>query len=210
MIVMFQGRDRERFVNYTDQMFRLRADVFFNCLQRDVPVNNGWETDEFDDMDPLYILSVKDDRVVGCARLMPTTGPTLLKSHLASMFDQSVDIESPFIIECTRLAVVEGMPEGLTRGGVCRTTVDLMIAGCEHFLRARIDLVLRVFDKSMLRICHRIGWTPDIVAWSKDRRIGVGLWDVNEETLNGIRHRHGYPANTVFDTAQLAPSRVNQ
>jgi acyl homoserine lactone synthase len=207
MILVFQGRDRKFYANETDQMFRLRADVFAYRLGWDVRVQNGWEIDEYDDMDPMYVLSMKEDRVVGCARFLPTTGPTLLTGAFASTFDESVDVRSPTILECTRLAVVDGAPTGMTSGGVCKTLVNMMMAGCELMLAARMSHVIGIFDAPMLRIYRRIGWLPEIIAHSKDRRkgVGVGVWEVNKSVHEAICRRHGLCEETVPPKGEQSP-----
>jgi len=59
------------------QMHRLRAIVFRGRLEWDVTLTESGEFDEYDKFDPTYILAITDDaRVVGCARLLPTQGPT--------------------------------------------------------------------------------------------------------------------------------------
>lgn len=58
-------------------MHRLRAPIFRGRLEWDVDIQQGREVDEFDAYRPTYILTVTPSRqVVGCARLLPATGPT--------------------------------------------------------------------------------------------------------------------------------------
>lgn len=62
-----------------DSMHRLRAKVFQDRLDWDVDVEQGREVDEFDAYCPTYILAVTRTRVVvGCARLLPATGPMMM------------------------------------------------------------------------------------------------------------------------------------
>ncbi|MFJ2738460.1 acyl-homoserine-lactone synthase [Streptomyces sp. NPDC087440] len=64
-----------------EDMFRLRHDVFHRRLGWAVGVHNGLERDEFDDLDPVYAIAVHrpSSTVVGCVRLLPTTGPNMLR-----------------------------------------------------------------------------------------------------------------------------------
>ena len=57
-------------------MYRLRHEVFHDRLGWEVTNDNGMEHDEFDHADPVYVLAKGDeDEVLGCWRLLPTTGP---------------------------------------------------------------------------------------------------------------------------------------
>jgi len=66
MIRMFQGRDRNQFPREADQMFRLRARQFRDRLGWNVSVRSGWEMDEYDEMNPLYLVSL--DETSGAVR----------------------------------------------------------------------------------------------------------------------------------------------
>ena len=62
------------------EMHRLRYRVFKERLGWDVEVSGDMEIDEFDACRPAYLLQTDDDgRIQGCVRLLPTTGPTMLR-----------------------------------------------------------------------------------------------------------------------------------
>jgi acyl homoserine lactone synthase len=81
MIRMLQGRERKQFPREADEMFRLRARQFRDRLGSKVNVQAGWEIDEYDDMNPLYLASLDEPSgtVRGSLRFLPTTGPTMMK-----------------------------------------------------------------------------------------------------------------------------------
>jgi N-acyl-L-homoserine lactone synthetase len=191
MIITFSGRERHLFPTEVDQMFRLRADIFGRRLGWNVRLTDGWEIDELDECNPLYVLSMKDDKVVGCARLLPTTGPTLLNTYFHADFDEPIEICSPYIVEATRLAVAEGAPHGLSRRGVCLTTVQLLLAGCMIMERGDFTYCLGLYYQQMLRIYRRVGWTPHVVGKSRDSKIGVGLWKADRGLIDRLCSLHG-------------------
>jgi acyl homoserine lactone synthase len=79
MILVIDALNRHRFGSILDDMYKLRARVFQGRLGWDVSVRNGREIDLFDDLDPTYVIALDDDyRVVGCNRILPTTGPHML------------------------------------------------------------------------------------------------------------------------------------
>jgi acyl homoserine lactone synthase len=196
MIRYFQGRDRHQFPREAEEMFRLRARQFRDRLKWDVRVDDGWEIDEFDHMNPLYLVSLDDtNEMAGCLRFLPTTGPTMMKAVFDRYFDAPFDIESALIWECTRMAIEPSIARGRTTPtGLCRTTLELMQGGCEVAMMAGVDQIIGIFDRYMVRIYRRAGWAPEIIA-STDRvsgdKIFVGLWDVNSKSLRAMRERSG-------------------
>lgn len=91
------------------QMFRLRYAVFHQQLGWDVDGTDGLERDGFDDLDPVYVLAVSlaDDTVAGCLRLLPTLGPHMLSDVPAfrpALGGRSAP-RSPRVWEISRLAV---------------------------------------------------------------------------------------------------------
>lgn len=90
-------------------MFRLRYEIFHRQLGWDVDGTDGLERDQFDDLNPVYVLAIRhpDDAVVGCLRLLPTTGPHMLRDVAA--FRPALDGRpspcSPWVWEISRLAV---------------------------------------------------------------------------------------------------------
>lgn len=77
--------------------------------RRTSDVNNGRERDEFDDLDPVYAIAVHrpSSTVVGCVRLLPTTGPNMLSDVPA--FQPALQgrpaPRSPHIWEASRFAI---------------------------------------------------------------------------------------------------------
>ncbi|WP_245475088.1 acyl-homoserine-lactone synthase [Bradyrhizobium sp. Leo121] len=62
-----------------DEMHQLRARVFAGRLGWRVKIENGRERDEYDALDPTYILALTErGDLAGCARLLLSTGPTML------------------------------------------------------------------------------------------------------------------------------------
>jgi len=61
-------------------MHQLRSKVFKDRLGWDVNAEDGLEIDEFDQLNPIYLLSKNDHNdVEGCLRLVPTSQPYMLE-----------------------------------------------------------------------------------------------------------------------------------
>ena len=63
------------------QYYQLRKHVFHDALSWDVITKNDREIDEYDALDPIYVVWCNNDfrQLYGGVRLLPTDGPTLLR-----------------------------------------------------------------------------------------------------------------------------------
>lgn len=87
-------------------MYRLRHQVFHDRLGWDVNSDNGMEHDEFDRANPVYVL-VKgaDDEVLGCCRLLPTTGPNMLRDVFPQLLHGRPAPQQRDVWELSRFAI---------------------------------------------------------------------------------------------------------
>ena len=88
-------------------MYRLRHDVFHDRLGWEVTTDNGMEHDEFDHADPVYVLAKGDeDEVLGCWRLLPTTGPNMLRDTFPQLLHGQPAPQQSDVWELSRFAVM--------------------------------------------------------------------------------------------------------
>ena len=151
-------------------MFEDRADQFKTRLGWDVRLDaNGHERDDYDDLNPLYVIwEEPDGSHGGSMRFLPTTGRTMVNEHFADIL--SGPITSPFIWECTRFC--------LSRGAGRHVAAALTLAGGEIMRNFNVDHFVGVFDPRMTRIYRLIGVTPEVLGSTGTGReqISVGLW----------------------------------
>ena len=105
-IVLAQRKNGTLNHQTTNAMYRLRHDVFHDRLGWDVNSDNGMEHDEFDEIDPVYVLAKRDLEVRGCWRLLPTTGPYMLKDTFPQLLHGQAAPQHPDVWEVSRFAVV--------------------------------------------------------------------------------------------------------
>ncbi|WP_417260121.1 acyl-homoserine-lactone synthase [Celeribacter sp.] len=167
-----------------DTMFRDRADQFKRRLGWEVSVNdNGEERDEYDDLNPLYVIWKNANGTHGGSmRLLPTTGNTMVNDHFIDLMD-GVRIESPLIWECTRFC--------LGASADSRVAAALMLGGGEVMRQFNVEHYVGVFDARMVRIYRAIGSSPEILGSQGEGRdmISVGLWEFTEEARAKIGNR---------------------
>src|ERR1700693_1389565 len=101
MLTLIEGSRASKFPYEVDAMFRNRAQMFSERLEWNVSVRNGRERDVFDDASPLYLVSVDPltKKYRGSVRLLPTTGPNMLRDVFPFLLQQGEFVESPTIWE---------------------------------------------------------------------------------------------------------------
>lgn len=171
-----------------DSMFRDRADQFAHRLKWDVTVQGAYERDEYDDLNPLYVIwETSEGRHGGSMRFLPTTGQTMVNDHFTDLTD-GVKIVSPFIWETTRFCLAPGAPNTVSAA--------LMLGGLELGLGSGLSHAIGVFDARMVRIYRRMGWGPTVLGRSGNGRdaISVGLWDFHPRYRSRLLARAGLSA----------------
>ena len=170
------------------QMFKDRAAVFKDRLDWDVNVNSdGWEIDEYDYQQPVYVISTNDGIThQGSLRLLPTTGPHMMDGPFISFFDTD-PIRSPVIWECTRLCVPANTKKSSYE--MKRATFDLLLASCKLGIKIGIKQFIGIYESKLEKIYKNCGWEPTQLASSTDikgNEIKLGLWDVSDDVLLDI------------------------
>ena len=167
-------------------MFRDRADQFAHRLGWDVQVDElGWERDDYDALNPLYVIWQRPDGTHGGSmRFLPTTGQTMVRDHFGNL-TAGADITSPLIWECTRFC--------LARGAAPQVAGALMLAGGELMRGFSLTHFVGVFDARMVRIYRMIGSSPTVLGSSGKGRdqISVGLWEYAPDARMRVLRRAG-------------------
>ena len=185
-------------------MFRNRAETFSDRLGWDVVVKDGYERDVFDGANPLYLVSVDPDteEYWGSLRLLPTTGPNMLRDVFAQLLDGEY-IESATIWESSRIcaATIPGQPER-SKSGVNYVLSELILGIGEVAVAAGLTQIVSVFDARIFRVLRNAGLKIDIIG--TPQRIGgvmsyAGLFDTGEGPLRAFR------ATTGIEHSVLAP-----
>jgi N-acyl-L-homoserine lactone synthetase len=176
------------------QMHRLRKTVFKDRLGWDVTVSGELEVDEFDGLGPSYLLSIdKYGTVNGCVRLLPTTGPNMLRDIFPSLAINAAVPCSERVWEASRFAVSSDTIT--TEAGLSRTTYDLLIGVLKFGLSNGIRTIACVVDVRMQRILRRAGWQLERLGPA--HRIGktiamAGQLDVSAQILLQLEAHIGY------------------
>ena len=193
-------------------MFRDRAEQFNIRQEWDVTVDkNGYEIDQYDEMNPLYAIWVAPDGTHGGSiRVLPTVGQTMVNDHFSHL--AGMHIASPVIWECTRFCISPRLTVGQSK-----VAASLILAGCELGIRFGLESSIGVVYTHTLPIYRRIGWIPDVIGTGGEGRgeISACLWPINTEVKANICRKSGIAPeyvehwfNASFPDNSVAPLRI--
>jgi N-acyl-L-homoserine lactone synthetase len=194
-VLMLSHREFGSNLDLLASMFRLRRFVFRDRLDWSVSVSGDLELDVYDALNPTYLIMMSDSReVVGCVRLLPTTGPTMLADTFPQLLASNTPPRNSRILESSRFCVNtslagEGAGNGLNRG-----TFILFAAMIESLYLFDAASIVTVTDTRMERILRRAGWPLERLA--PPQRIGktmalAGFLHGSLETLASMYRQAG-------------------
>lgn len=171
-------------------MHRLRGRVFKERLDWDVSVTGGLEIDQYDALNPTYLLVIEQRAVVGCVRLLPTTGRNMLADTFPVLLDGHAAPRAARIWESSRFCVDTKNVAATAENGLREATFLLFAAMIEWAQQCGLQVIATVTDLRMERILRRAGWHLDRLG--TPRQIGTttavaGLLPVSDDALEAIR-----------------------
>jgi N-acyl-L-homoserine lactone synthetase len=188
MLRYIYGDDLGRFPKLAQSMYRNRAAQFSERLGWDVVVDtNGLERDEYDKLNPLYVIWEKaDGSHGGSMRFLPTTERTMINDHFRHLND-GVAVVSPLIWECTRFCLAPDADAG--------TAAALMLGGAEVGVNFHLNHAVAVFDARMVRVYRCLGWPPNLAGSQGEgrERISLGFWEFSADVRNRLAIQAGIP-----------------
>jgi acyl homoserine lactone synthase len=205
MLKLIEGSYASRFPREMEAMFRNRAEIFGERLGWEVVVKDGYERDRFDDLNPLYLVSV--DPVTGTywgsLRLLPTTGPNMLRDVFPQLLEEGETVESATIWESSRICAVAapGQPDR-SKNGVGYVLSELIAGIGEVALLAGLTQIVSVFDARILRVLKAVRCPGEVIG--RPQRIGgvmtyAALFEPNPDRLEAFR------AELSMGSSVLAP-----
>ncbi|SDC91244.1 acyl-homoserine-lactone synthase [Ruegeria marina] len=214
MIIVIDALNKHLFRGILDEMFRLRARVFGDRLGWDVRIQDGKEIDDFDHLDPAYVVGLDEEgNVVAAVRALQTTGPHMLADVFSDILCGEPPIRSATIWESTRFCVdTQRLNRGRDRNSVSYATCELMIGSLEYARTAGIKDIVTVIDPVMDRVLKRsdnapYGYVGKTVPMGKVPALAA-LLDTGTERVDRVRRFAGIE-HDVFLTDEEALKLFN-
>jgi acyl homoserine lactone synthase len=141
--ILFGFLDQHRHGSAFHEYLRLRKACFVDALGWDIPHNDDVEMDQYDNPCASYSLVLHRGRVVGGARVMPTSAvwgkhTYMLRDARRGCISEippdmiDADIASPDVWECTRLVASESLLQRSERA----ECLSLVIGGVAELVRS--------------------------------------------------------------------------
>lgn len=152
-------------IRFSEELYskvaRYRYAVFIEQLGWALQTRDGAELDQFDRPDTVYVVAQDDDdRILGCARLLPTTRPYLLGEIFPHLLNGLPPPCSPEVWELSRFAAVDFNRRPAAVVGQFSSTVAIALLK-EAMTYAAAQGAKRLITLSPLgveRLLHRAGF----------------------------------------------------
>lgn len=186
-------------------MYRLRYRVFKERLGWDVQTSGDMEIDEFDSINPTYLVQrASDHRVRGCVRLLPSTGPTMLRNTFPILLDGQHFPANAAVWESSRFALDIDMEARSAVHGLSSATYELFAGMIEFGLSRRLTDIVTVTDARMERILRRAGWP--LRRAGMPRRLGTtlalaGYLEISMDCLARVRSAGNLQSPVLWEPA---------
>lgn len=208
MIQLITADRYGEFLTDLAEMHRLRYRIFKERLGWDVEVSGDMEVDEFDACRPAYLLQKDNGRIQGCVRLLPTTGPTMLRETFPVLLGGKPAPAHLAIWESSRFGVDLGSRAEKTGRSIARATFELFAGMIEFGLMRELTDIVTVTDARMERILCRANWP--LRRLGSPRAIGktlavAGYLEVSHQRLARVREA-GCLSGAVIRTPSGDPS----
>lgn len=192
MIRIFNRNTGQQNPGDLDAMFQLRKRVFHDLLKWDVSVRGNWEIDDYDDANPLYVLSYSDQtgHLRGSLRLLPTLGPNMLDDTFPILLGDNPQVRSASVWESSRFCIDPTISQDRGSNQVTIAAAELMCGVGELGLSSGLSHIVTVTDVFLERMFRRMGCPGERIG--EPQRIGsvyavAVAWEVTTDLLNRMK-----------------------
>ncbi|MHB0951930.1 MAG: acyl-homoserine-lactone synthase [Allorhizobium sp.] len=213
MIRIINGANRERHSAEMAEMFSLRKRVFHDLLKWDVKIKGDWEIDEYDDANPIYVLSYspQTNRLRGALRLLPTLGPNMLDDTFPILLGDNPQIRSAAIWESSRFCIEPEISQDRASNQVTIAAAELMCGVGELGIASDISHIVTVTDVFLERMFRRMGCPGERIA--EPQKIGsvyaVAIaWEVTQDLLDRMKQVAGIDDSVLVEPMTLEQARA--
>ncbi|CAM2834016.1 acyl-homoserine-lactone synthase [Pseudomonas gessardii] len=172
-------------------MHRLRADVFKKRKGWDVAIIADMEIDGYDALEPLYMLiqDVGGSEIKGCWRILPTTGPYMLRDTFSELLEGRPAPVSSQVWELSRFAVTPRYPGNKGFSDFTLEAVKAIVAyGIEQHIQRYVTVTTVAVERMLIRAGLVITRLGPVRAIGKEKAIAleIDLGAVTQRALFGV------------------------
>jgi acyl-homoserine lactone synthase len=178
-----------------DAVYGLRHQIFVEEMGwEDLRRGDKLEIDQFDHEEAVHHLCMRNGRLAGYQRMLPTTRPHLLTDVLSDLCEG----ESPKganIWELTRYAVAPVFRDG--RRGVSTVGTELIAGFVEWGLQSGVDQVIIEFEPMWVLRALQLSFLARPLGYQRSygrQQVVATLLTFNEQTLEVVRNRRNHHA----------------
>ena len=180
--------------NTTNDIFNKRYNVFYKRLQWDVKIKNNKEIDNYDALDPVYVVSKSNGTVAGSMRLLPTTGIYMLKDTFPDALEGELAPTKDSVWEISRFFVDKDRNN--TQLGYAKThTIELMRSAYFFATSNSISQFVMVTTVAIERYMKSLGFKTErfgqgkSVYLGKEKSVALKL-NIDDNYLSVITTKH--------------------
>jgi acyl-homoserine lactone synthase len=199
MIHIVTAENRKLYEKEMLEQHRIRHDIYVRENNwKKLKVEDGRESDQFDNDDATYILAIEDGKVLGGSRFIPTMKPHLLSDVFSSLAEVRGIPRSPDIFEWTRLFTVSEKRD--RNAGPGSVTGKVLCGGIEFLLGEEATGFTLVTEAWWLTRTYSWGWKLSPLGMPV---LFDGEWlvasyvPVTQETLQATRRRFGIEESVI-------------
>ncbi|MEX0404376.1 acyl-homoserine-lactone synthase [Aquibium sp. LZ166] len=178
-----------------EEVHRLRYQIFVEEMGwDDLRRSDQMEIDQFDHEEAVHHLCMRNGRVAGYQRMLPTTRPHLLTDVLQDLCE-GTSPKGPNIYELTRYAVAPAFRDG--RRGVSTVGTELIAGFVEWGLHNKVDQVIIEFEPMWVLRALQLSFLARPLGYQRTygrQQVVATLLTFNENTLDVVRNRRNQHA----------------
>lgn len=196
MAIYFGKADERQYDHATlYNMFRFRHKIFHDRLKWDVNSLHGMEYDEFDALNPYHMIATDQQGLVeACWRILPTTGPYMLKDTFPELLCGEAAPQQDDIWELSRFAVAPTDNTSSGQAALNELTFNMLQRGYEFAIKQSINRYVTVTSVALERVLLHVGLPLRRMGNGDSQKIGkirtVACWlDINEQYYKAVYDR---------------------
>ena len=185
----------EQHLDLLTEMFEFRRRVLHN-QERKPLIGEGLGLDIYDTLQPTYLLAMSDNAdLVGCVRLLPTTGRTMLRDRFAAPFESGHVPSGPTVLESSYFCVDTKGDPAFERNRLSRAAYVLLAAIIETMWNLSARSIVMLTDMGTECDLNRAGWPM--------RRLASPQLSGGTMVLPGLLHGSGEALDCMYRHADV-------